>query len=209
MHLKIYFYEKPLYLADEIDEEIEPFIHHDDAIFMDELSTPGINSMIHEMRTAKVHAGVYVNKNLEQLQKSFWKKFITIKAAGGLVWNIEGQLLLIKRRGKWDLPKGKVDPGESLVNCAVREVKEETGLKDVTLEKKLITTYHTYDENGKHFLKESHWYKMFAAGDQLLRPETSEDITEVIWVRDNEIKSYLNETFPLIRDVIRADGVKE
>ena len=207
MHLKIYFYEKPLYLADGIDEEVEPFIHHDDAIFMDELSTPGVNSMIHEMRTARVNAGVYVHKDLEQLQKSFWKKFTVIKAAGGLVRNKEDRILLMKRRGKWDLPKGKLDPGEILEDCAVREVKEETGLKDVKLQEKLITTYHTYDENGKHFLKESHWYKMFAAGNQELQPETEEDITEILWVRKSEINTFLDQTFPLIRDVIRADSL--
>ena len=208
MHLKIYFNEKPLYLADRIDQEVEPFIHHDDAIFMDEFSTPGINSMIHEMRSPKVQAGVYIHKDLGQLQKALWKKFTVIKAAGGLILNKEGQLLLMKRRGKWDLPKGKLDPGESLENCAVREVKEETGLKEVRLEKKLITTYHTYEESGKHILKESHWYKMFADAGQTLHPETGEDITQVLWVPHSKIYPYLIQTFPLIRDVIEAGGIK-
>jgi len=207
MHLKIYFYEKPLYLTDKIDAETEKFIHRDDAIFMDDLSVPGIKSMIHEMREANVHAGVYLHKNLQQLKKAFWKKFTVIKAAGGLVCNEAGQVLMINRRGKWDLPKGKLDPDESLETCAVREVKEETGLKVLKIEGPLLTTYHTYDESGKHILKEGYWYKMIAPGVQSLHPETAEDITEVLWVHDKEISSKLDQTFPLIREVFHAAGM--
>src|SRR5215510_275068 len=98
-----------------------------------------------------------------------------IIAAGGLVVNDRDELLMIFRRGKWDLPKGKLDKGESLKDCAIREVEEETGLKNITLGPPLIITYHTYHEGARFILKESHWYKMSVSGQQNLVPQTEED----------------------------------
>ncbi len=166
MHFKIYFNNKPLFLCDEFNEEINALVHHDDSIFIDEYSNAAVNSMIHEMRLEKVHAGIFYHRELSKLRNAFWKKFMVIQAAGGLVVNEDKQILLMNRRQKWDLPKGKLDAGETMEQCAVREVKEETGLKAVKLKKFLLTTYHTYDESGHHLLKESHWYAMQANGKQ-------------------------------------------
>jgi 8-oxo-dGTP pyrophosphatase MutT (NUDIX family) len=206
MHIKIYFNDKPLFLTDEITPEIEPYAHHDDAVLIDEFSTPGVNSMIHEMRLEKVHAGIFLHHNLDELEKTFRKKFTLVQAGGGLVLNEAGDVLMMSRRGKWDLPKGKLDPGETLEACAVREVQEETGLKNVILEKPLLVTYHTYDESGKHILKESHWYLMKAPGEQALTPQTEEDIMQLKWVPAKDVKDYFNNTFPSIIDVLQAAG---
>lgn len=206
MHIKIYFNDKPLFLTDEITPEIEPYAHHDDAILIDEFSTPGVNSMIHEMKQEKIHAGIFVHKNLPELEKTFRKKFTIVQAGGGLVLNDAGALLMMQRRGKWDLPKGKLDPGETLEACAVREVQEETGLTNVILEKPLLVTYHTYDESGKHILKESHWYLMKAPGQQALIPQSEEQITQLKWVPAAAVKQYMNNTFPSIIDVLTAGG---
>src|SRR5690349_1535881 len=157
MHMKIYFNDKPLFLADKLDDEIEPYVHHDDAVLIDELSAPGVNSMIHEMRQASIHAGIFIHKDFEALKHAFFKKFKIVKAAGGLVLNNHKEMLFIFRRGKWDLPKGKLDEGETIEECSVREIYEETGIT-AKIRKPLAITYHTYDENGKHILKESHWY---------------------------------------------------
>ena len=207
MHIKIYFSNKPLYLCDDIDQEIAPYVHHDDAVFIDEFSTPAINSMIHEMRLDKIHAGILYHTNLDALKKAVFKKFTVIQAAGGLVLNPSGEMLFIFRRSRWDLPKGKLDPGESLDHCALREVKEETGLQHVRLIEPLLITYHTYDENGKHILKETHWYLMHAAANQALKPEYAEDIEDIKWVNQKDLKKYLSNTFPLIADVIREHGL--
>ena len=128
MFLKIYFNDKPLFLCDEVDETIQPYIHHDDAVFIDELNTHTVKSMIHEMEQPAVHAGVFYHEKLEELKKAFFKKFTLVQAGGGLVRNEKKEILIIFRRGKWDLPKGKLDKGEKLEDCAVREVEEETGL---------------------------------------------------------------------------------
>jgi 8-oxo-dGTP pyrophosphatase MutT (NUDIX family) len=206
MHIKIYFNEKPLFLTDTITPEIEPFVHHDDAVLIDEFSHGGINSMIHEMRQTKVHAGIYLHNNVEELKKAFWKKFILVKAGGGLVINEANELLFIFRRGKWDLPKGKLDDGETMEECAVREVKEETGLQHVELKKHLVTTWHTYDESGHHILKETAWYLLSAPKKQALTPQTVEQITQIEWGSPDNIEKYVSNTFPAITDVLSAAG---
>lgn len=208
MYIKIYFGDKPLFLCDEVDKEIEPFVHHDDAVFIDELDAHTVKSMIHEMQQAKIHAGVFLHPDLKELKKAFWKKFTVIQAAGGLVMNESNEILMIFRRGKWDLPKGKLDKGEKLEECAVREVREETGLQKIQLQSPLLITYHTYHEGTKFVLKESHWYTMLATGNEQLVPQTEEDIHEIKWVQQGEISNYLQNTFPSIRDVLQADALK-
>ncbi|MBS1934781.1 MAG: NUDIX hydrolase [Bacteroidetes bacterium] len=204
MYIKIYFNDKPLFLCDEMNKEINAYAHHDDAIFIDEFSTAAVNSMIHEMRMEKIHAGIFYHKDLDKLKKAFWKKFTIIQAGGGLIVNEKKEVLFIFRRGKWDLPKGKLDKGETLEQCAVREVQEETGLKKVKLEKFLLTTFHTYDESGRHILKESYWYEMKASSKEALLPQQEEQITQLQWVTEKEIPLLVKNTFPSVVDVIKA-----
>lgn len=206
MKIKIYFNDKPLFLTDTIDAELEPYKHHDDAIYVDEFSPPAINSVIHEMKLQKIHAGILLHTEFEKLKKSFFKKFSLIKAAGGLVINQDEHLLFIHRRGRWDLPKGKLDPGESAEVCAEREVKEETGLKSATVKKKLLTTYHTYEESGKQMLKETEWYLMHSPNQHPLNPQTKEQITEAIWVPREMLGNYSRNTYFLIKDVLKSAG---
>ena len=204
MHIKIYFNDKPLFLCNEIDQEVSPYVHHDDAVLIDEFSTPAIKSMIHEMKLEKIHAGILYHTDLEALKKAVFKKFTLIQAAGGLVMDTSNAMLFIFRKGKWDLPKGKLDPGEPLDECALREVKEETGLKQVELGRPLGVTYHTYDENGRHILKETHWFLMKAPAGQHVQPQQEEEITEIKWVKEGELDKYMKNTFPLIKDVLTA-----
>ncbi len=204
MHIKIYFNDKPLFLCDNIDEVVEPFVHHDDAVFIDELDSHTVKSMIYEMQLEKIHAGVFFHANLEELKKAFLKKFTLVQAAGGLVKNERGENLLIFRRGKWDLPKGKLDKGESLEECAVREVEEEPGLQNIKLLGPLLVTYHTYHEGTKFILKESHWYKMKTQSNQELTPQAEEDIQQVIWVSDKDLSKYMKEAFPSVVDVLES-----
>ena len=130
MFIKIYFEDKPVFLCDEVDKTINEYMHHPDAVFIDEISKAAINSLIHEIAKAEFHAGILFDKDLNKLKKAFFKHFTLFVAAGGVVQNTNDEILMIFRRGKWDLPKGKLDEGETLEQCALREVKEETGLKN-------------------------------------------------------------------------------
>jgi ADP-ribose pyrophosphatase YjhB (NUDIX family) len=133
-------------------------------------------------------------------------KMNVIKAAGGLVINENKEILFMFRRGKWDLPKGKLDPGESLESCAQREVKEETGISYVELIRFLLFTEHEYVEKGKTILKETHWWLMKTSGDQKLIPQTEEDITALKWIGPSDFKIIQKNTYPGILEVMRAGG---
>jgi 8-oxo-dGTP pyrophosphatase MutT (NUDIX family) len=204
MFIRIYFDNKPLFLCDEINEQINEYVHHDDAIFIDELNIHTIKAMIHEMQQPQVHAGVFFHSKLDELKKAFFKKFTFIQAAGGLVTNEKNEALIIFRRGKWDLPKGKLDKGEKMEDCAVREVEEETGLKKIKIESALPTTYHTYHEGARYILKESNWYKMNVSGEQNLVPQTEEDIHEIKWVKKPDVKNYFGISYPSVVDVLQS-----
>ncbi|MGN6196221.1 MAG: NUDIX hydrolase [Ginsengibacter sp.] len=201
-YITIYFDEKPVFIGDEITPEINEYRHHPDAVFIDELSTAAINSLLYEINKPQFHAGIILGENFEKLKSKFFKHFHLIKAAGGLVKNKNGEILMMLRRGKWDLPKGKLDEGETIEECAKREVEEETGLHKVEIIKPLEITYHTYVQFGKHNLKESHWYLMKATGDEKLVPQTEENITEIIWVKKENLEKYLSNTFPTIEKVL-------
>lgn len=127
-----------------------------------------------------------------------------IIAAGGLVWNENNELLMIFRRGKWDLPKGKLDEGERIEQCAIREVMEETGLQQVEISSFIGITKHEYFDTylQKNVVKESHWYAMKANSADTLVAQTSEDITDIQWCNQNNILTYLSNSYKNIIDII-------
>ena len=202
MKIKVYFDQKPVYLCNEIDKELNEILHHPDAVFMDEISGPAIKSLLHEIQKEEFHAGVLWHTDLEKLKKAFFKHFKHIEAAGGIVENAQKELLFIFRLGKWDLPKGKVEKKEDLETCALREVEEETGLSELALKNKIGETYHTYNAFGKHFLKTTHWYRIVSLKKQTLVPQTEEDITETKWIKSSEIAEPLANTYPSIEDIV-------
>ena len=130
--------------------------------------------------------------------------FKYIEAAGGLVINERDEVLLIERNGIWDLPKGKVEPDEQVEQAAMREVEEECGIKNLSLESKITNTYHTYTIRDEIVLKKTYWYLMRYSGSDLLIPQVEEGITVALWVNSEEIPNYLQNTYPSIVDVFAA-----
>jgi len=136
-------------------------------------------------------------------------KYSEVNAAGGLVTNEKGEFLLIRRSGLWDLPKGHQDAGEDIELTAIREVIEETGISELSVGRFLCTTDHTYFRDGKWFLKHTWWYSMSCNSSCKVTPQTEEGISEVRWVKKNELPAFLEKTYPTIVNVFRCMGLSE
>ena len=135
------------------------------------------------------------HSDIDELRDAFRECFIPIFAAGGLVRNEQGDFLLIHRRGKWDLPKGKLAENESYEAAALREVEEECGIRKTEIIRPLLSTYHTYAYKDDLALKRTTWFEMLYTGSEAPKPQTSEDIKEVKWVSPEQVESYLEENY--------------
>ena len=153
--------------------------------------------------TALDSVNIYGEK-IEEIWEKFKSLFREIEASGGIVYNQKNEILFIHRIGKWDLPKGKLEKGESIEENAVREVEEETGLKDLILDQFINQTYHVYTErNGEKILKKTNWFKMFYNGNEIPIPQVEEGIKEVSWKNKTAIKNdVLPKTFQNIKLIL-------
>ncbi len=147
------------------------------------------------------------HEDIEGLRENFKKCFKQIEAAGGLIRNSKGDFLLIYRRGRWDLPKGKLRKKESYQEAAIREVEEECGISGVEIIQPLISTYHTYYIKEKIVLKRTAWFEMVYSGKKTPVPQKEEDITEVRWIPVAKLDKYLQQCFPAVRDVFIYFGM--
>ena len=111
---------------------------------------------------------------------------------------------MIHRLGVWDLPKGKVDQGEAVDAGALREVREECGLKKLELVKRLCETWHTYERKGRQHLKRTDWYLMRGTNTEELIAQGEEDISEARWMDVREVERMKADTYPSLRKVIDA-----
>jgi ADP-ribose pyrophosphatase YjhB (NUDIX family) len=140
----------------------------------------------------------------EQLWAWLQASHAAVRAAGGAVVDEHGRLLAIRRLGKWDLPKGKVDKGEGIEAAALREVREECGLHELRIITVLPITWHTYERKGLQHLKRTDWYMMQGTAKEALSPQLEEDITEVRWMTAAEVVAMKSETYPSLLPVIAA-----
>lgn len=144
----------------------------------------------------------------EDSAKHFIKsKFKVIKAAGGLVRK-GNKVLLIYRLKTWDLPKGKLDKGETTVVAAIREVEEECNIK-VSLGEKICSTWHTYTQNGKRILKKTSWYSMDCLDDSTMKPQLEEGIEDIRWMDTREVRYSLYDSYGTIRHVFQKYNKKK
>jgi ADP-ribose pyrophosphatase YjhB (NUDIX family) len=159
-----------------------------------QLEKPGRNGVIIEDASA--------DALLAQLDAMFEP----IDAGGGLVRNEHNELLMIFRKGKWDLPKGKLDEGEDIASCSIREVQEETGLVKIELGEKICDTYHIYEQNKQQILKQTAWYNMTASSYEKLTPQKAENILEACWIGKEDLAGYLSKSYEAVREVFRMAG---
>jgi len=147
---------------------------------------------------------ILVAANGEKFFQSFKELFIIVHAAGGIV-NLNhrrGAFLMIYRHGKWDLPKGKIESGESAEAAAIREVTEECGIKKLRIRNHYETTFHTYQIGKKRYLKVTDWFRMTTTDQSEPKPQSEEGIEKAQWVIPEEISSLLKNSYRSIRDLM-------
>ncbi len=148
----------------------------------------------------KYNSVLFLCNSPEESYNIFRQGFRSVEAAGGLVKNSSDQTLMILRNGRWDLPKGHLEEGESIEECAVREVEEETGISGIALTKKIITTQHTYLLKNEWMLKTTHWYAMLSDSLQT-KAQSEEGIEQAKWCSPEEVAQNLQATYPTIKKV--------
>ncbi|MDP5230497.1 MAG: NUDIX hydrolase [Cellulophaga sp.] len=163
------------------------------------LNQKSIKEAIHLLSKDKVGIAYIYHPNNEEILNKFTKKIPLVVAAGGVVTNKEGKVLFIYRNDKWDLPKGKLDKGETLEECALREVEEETGVQGLKIENILKTTYHVFKRNGNYKLKEVHWFAMKTSYKGDLVGQEDEGIEKVRWKGPNKIAKALENSYTNIK----------
>lgn len=184
-------------------ETIVPEVLVDDVLIMN-ASYDQVDSLLKLMtdkKLKKVHSIFISSRTKRELIDYLKSKFKVIQAAGGIV-SKEGKLLMIYRRKVWDIPKGKLDKGETIEECAVREVEEETGVK-VEIVDKIEAVWHTYTTKKKYILKKTHWYAMVCVDDSTMAPQKGEGIKKVEWMSLEEVRNALHGSYRSIRYVMQ------
>lgn len=143
-----------------------------------------------------------ITPHVEETLEAIFDYANGIVAAGGIIYNDKNEILTIFRRGFWDLPKGKVDKGETIEHAALREVEEETGAVAKLRNGNALRTYHCYIMKGKDCIKETYWYDMDLVDASNLKPQAEEDILAVKFMTKNDFLAAKNEFHPLIADLL-------
>ncbi|MGX1930797.1 NUDIX hydrolase [Flagellimonas sp. 2504JD4-2] len=188
---KVFVNESPLILTNERQDNSNGnlFSLDGDSILM----------AIDSLAKGRLKEAYIYHPDEEKILDVFMHKIPVVVAGGGFVTNPKGKVLFIYRNDKWDLPKGKVDKGESIEKAAIREVEEETGVKDLVIDKFLRTTYHVFKRNGEYRLKLVHWFSMYTTYSGKLVGQQDEGIEKVKWKGRKKIKKALKNSYHNIR----------
>ena len=192
--LQIFYKEKPIIISDKKSDLKNSLIIDPELVenldLLKLLTKKKINSI-----------GVFSNE-FELIINIFKKKFPEIIAAGGKVINNKSEILFIYRNKKWDLPKGKAEKNEIISETALREVEEETGVKNLSIIKPLDKTYHIFKRGGKKYLKTTYWFEMKSDFNGKFKPQNKEGITRVEWIGIENLSSILPKSYANIRLLI-------
>lgn len=187
---KVFVNEAPIIITSSLKKENNfPVYLFKEVIF---------NDLMQQLKNNFLNGIILHSTDLEQDWRIFTQNLKVVPAAGGLVLNAKKEVLFIYRNDTWDLPKGKIEKGESIESTALREVEEECGISNISIDKKLLTTYHIYDQNGL-YLKETHWFLMHSNYKKELIPQLEEGITQVVFKNKTEIEAAFQNTYANIK----------
>lgn len=186
------FYKKKIILLTDVLEEGKDF----KSFPIKDVKLKKVIKFLNKKNINSVHL---FHKNKDKLLKYFFKLIPTVIAAGGKITNSKSETLFIYRNDKWDLPKGKTEKNEQLPQTALREVKEETGIKEVSINKPLDITYHIFRRNNEYRLKVTYWFDMFSDYEGIFFPQLDEGITDVKWVKKDDLEEIKINSYPNIR----------
>jgi len=186
------FYKKKIILLTDVFKEGKDF----KSFPIKDVKLKKVIKLLNKKNTNSVHL---FHKNKDKLLKYFFKLIPTVIAAGGKITNSKSETLFIYRNDKWDLPKGKAEKNEQLPQTALREVKEETGIKEVSINKPLDITYHIFRRNNEYRLKVTYWFDMFSDYEGIFFPQLDEGITDVKWVKKADLEEIKINSYPNIR----------
>lgn len=192
---KVFVNEKPIIITSSLKKENNFPVYFIENVVVDEI--------IHKLRNKKLKGVNLYTADLQLGWNSFLSQIDVISAAGGLVKNDKNEFLFIYRNNVWDLPKGKIEKGESIETAAIREVEEECAIFNLQIEKKLIDTYHIYYENGNK-LKLTHWFLMHSNYNEDLIPQLEEGITKVEFIKEEKISDILKKSYANIQLVYNS-----
>lgn len=196
---KVFVNDKPLFLTNQVVKET------DFQFFL--LDSVDIEQIILKMFRNKIQKAFLYHPDEKEILTKLKEKIPASKAGGGLVYNKNGEVLFIFRNGKWDLPKGGMEKGESIEETAIREVEEETGVTGLKITHKLQKTYHVFKRNGKYKLKITHWFEMKTDFDGNTVGQTEEGIEEVAWLNPIQIKEALGNSYGNIKLLFEEEKV--
>ena len=192
--LQIFYKEKPIIISDKKSDLKNSLIINPELFenldLLKLLTKKRVNSI-----------GIFSN-DFEIILNMFKKKYPEIIAAGGKVINNKSEILFIYRNKKWDLPKGKAEKNEIISETALREVEEETGIKNLSIIKPLDKTYHIFKRGGKNYLKSTYWFEMKSDFIGKFKPQKKEGITRVEWIGIENLSSILVKSYANIRLLI-------
>lgn len=193
---KVFVNDKPIIFTTSIKNEADfPVYIYKNTI---------IEELIYKLKVGEIE-GVYLySNNLAEVWLEFKEKYKVIVAGGGLVLNDNNEVLFIYRGTKWDLPKGRIEEGEGIEETAIREVEEECGIENLTIQRKLIDTYHLFVMDNEYRLKETHWYLMHSDYEGELIPQLEEGITEVAFKDEKATQEALMNSYANIQLVYNS-----
>ncbi|MFO7934234.1 MAG: NUDIX domain-containing protein [Bacteroidales bacterium] len=196
---KVFFKDRTVYFGDDFSKAFEK----NKGLFYRYNNIQELNELVEVFFALKQISNLYIfHEDMLSLIEEFKSCFRFVEAGGGLVFDSEGRFLVIKRNGIWDLPKGKLEPGEDFASAALRETGEETGLEGIEIGQPIISTYHTYQQEGERFLKKTRWFEMVYKGKASPVLQSKEGITESVWVKPGQTDFIRKNTFMSILDVL-------